>query len=108
MACLSPTLSCSASTSAASFSSVECLRGQALRNVTSIKTKLVGREGKRIGCRAQTVETPSLQEIETVPLGQSDLRVPKIGVGAWSWGDAFFWHEGGWDGERLVALPSLW
>ncbi|CAM6085597.1 unnamed protein product [Calypogeia fissa] len=106
MACLSPSLPCSASTSAASFGSLECLRGQGLRNATNMRMISVAREGKHANCRAQAVETPSQQEIETVPLGQTDLRVPKLGVGAWSWGDAFFWHEGGWDDKKAKEAKA--
>lgn len=32
--------------------------------------------------------------IETVPLGQTGLRVTPLGVGTWQWGDSMFWGYG--------------
>ena len=31
---------------------------------------------------------------ETIPLGQTALRVPPLGLGTWQWGDAMFWGYG--------------
>ena len=36
-------------------------------------------------------------------LGKTGLEVPAIGIGAWSWGDKFFWNDGSWDGEKDLA-----
>lgn len=36
----------------------------------------------------------------TVALGPSTLRVPSLGVGAWSWGDARYWGYGARHGSR--------
>lgn len=33
-----------------------------------------------------------------VKLGGSDLKVTKLGIGAWSWGDTSYWNRSGWDG----------
>ncbi|KAL2608259.1 hypothetical protein R1flu_026832 [Riccia fluitans] len=71
--------------------------------------KAVRRRGKKLdGVRAQGVESPATAagtaepaaDFETVQLGRSDVYVPRLGVGSWSWGDAYFWHEGGWDDRK--------
>lgn len=38
-------------------------------------------------------------EEEKVKLGGSDLKVTKLGIGAWSWGDTSYWNNFEWDGE---------
>ena len=38
-------------------------------------------------------------EEEKVKLGGSDLKVTKLGIGAWSWGDTLYWNNFEWDGE---------
>lgn len=35
-----------------------------------------------------------IQPDDMVPLGQSGLRISTLGVGAWAWGDRFFWGYG--------------
>lgn len=40
-------------------------------------------------------------EVEKVKLGRSDLKVTKLGIGAWSWGDTTFWNDFQWDGMYL-------
>ncbi|XP_010542710.1 PREDICTED: uncharacterized oxidoreductase At1g06690, chloroplastic [Tarenaya hassleriana] len=36
-----------------------------------------------------------------VNLGGSDLKVSKIGIGAWSWGDTSYWNNFQWDDRKL-------
>lgn len=38
---------------------------------------------------------------EKVSLGASELKVTKLGIGAWSWGDTSYWHNFDWDGKIL-------
>jgi len=38
-------------------------------------------------------ESPKTQP-EHIPLGQSGVSIPPMGVGAWAWGDRFFWNYG--------------
>lgn len=35
---------------------------------------------------------------EKVSLGASELKVTKLGIGAWSWGDTSYWNNSEWDG----------
>jgi aryl-alcohol dehydrogenase-like predicted oxidoreductase len=35
-----------------------------------------------------------MQTTKTIPLGQTDLRVPPLGIGTWAWGDRGFWGYG--------------
>jgi len=30
-------------------------------------------------------------DIDTIQLGRTDIRIPSMGIGAWAWGDRFFW-----------------
>ncbi|KAI9114602.1 hypothetical protein K1719_014300 [Acacia pycnantha] len=38
-----------------------------------------------------------------VKLGGSDLKVAKIGIGAWSWGDTTYWNNSQWDERKEKA-----
>ena len=31
---------------------------------------------------------------QTVSLGNTDIRIPPLGIGTWAWGDRFFWNYG--------------
>ncbi|KAL3676109.1 hypothetical protein R1sor_026057 [Riccia sorocarpa] len=78
--------------------------------VFPVRNEKVRRLGVKLdGVRAQGVESPASEtegatrpatDLETVQLGRSNVYVPRLGVGAWSWGDAYFWHEGGWDDRK--------
>ncbi|MDC0834689.1 aldo/keto reductase [Geitlerinema sp. CS-897] len=39
---------------------------------------------------------------DTIALGNSNLHVKPLGIGAWSWGDSFFWQYGNGYGEEQV------
>ncbi|GAV59999.1 Aldo_ket_red domain-containing protein [Cephalotus follicularis] len=41
-----------------------------------------------------------------VNLGGSDLKVTKLGIGAWSWGDTSYWNNSGWDDRKLKAANA--
>lgn len=43
-------------------------------------------------------------EQDKVKLGGSDLKVTKLGVGAWSWGDTSYWNNFEWDGRISLLL----
>lgn len=36
-----------------------------------------------------------MQDETTIPLGNSDIRVPPLGIGTWQWGDRLIWGYGG-------------
>jgi aryl-alcohol dehydrogenase-like predicted oxidoreductase len=36
----------------------------------------------------------SNKQPKRIPLGQSDVMIPPMGVGVWAWGDRFFWDYG--------------
>lgn len=36
---------------------------------------------------------------EKVKLGASELKVSRLGIGAWAWGDNSYWNNFGWDGK---------
>ncbi|CAI5978429.1 unnamed protein product [Closterium sp. NIES-64] len=40
-------------------------------------------------------------EVPRVKLGKTDVEVPIIGVGAWAWGDKFFWNDGEWNDRNV-------
>lgn len=41
----------------------------------------------------------TLKEEDKVKLGNSDVKVSRLGLGAWSWGDTSYWNDSGWDGN---------
>ncbi|KAH0457849.1 hypothetical protein IEQ34_013164 [Dendrobium chrysotoxum] len=45
-------------------------------------------------------------EEEKVKLGGSDLKVTKLGVGAWSWGDTTYWNDFQWNDRKLKAAKA--
>lgn len=42
---------------------------------------------------------PATSEESKVKLGGSDLKVTKLGIGVWSWGDNSYWNDFQWDGQ---------
>lgn len=36
---------------------------------------------------------------DKVKLGGSELKVTRLGIGAWSWGDTSYWNNFQWDGK---------
>ena len=62
------------------------------------------REGERAhrirGVASQDLASLSTHvEEEKVSLGASDLKVTRLGIGAWSWGDTSYWNNFQWDGN---------
>ncbi|MQL90132.1 hypothetical protein Taro_022726 [Colocasia esculenta] len=41
-----------------------------------------------------------------VNLGGSDVKVTKLGIGAWSWGDTTYWNNFKWDDRKLKAAKA--
>ena len=39
------------------------------------------------------------EEEDKVKLGGSELKVTRLGIGAWSWGDTSYWNNFEWDGK---------
>ncbi|KAK8717150.1 hypothetical protein V6N13_044428 [Hibiscus sabdariffa] len=46
------------------------------------------------------------EEETKVKLGGSELRVTRLGIGAWSWGDTTYWNNSGWDDRKLKAAKA--
>lgn len=45
-------------------------------------------------------------EEEKVKLGGFDLKVTRLGIGAWSWGDTTYWNNFEWNG-KIFFLPFI-
>ncbi|PKI77297.1 hypothetical protein CRG98_002242 [Punica granatum] len=45
-------------------------------------------------------------EEEKVKLGGSELKVTRLGVGAWSWGDTSYWNNFEWDDRKMKAAKA--
>ncbi|PPD96764.1 hypothetical protein GOBAR_DD06170 [Gossypium barbadense] len=43
---------------------------------------------------------------DKLKLGGSELKVPRLGIGAWSWGDTSYWNNFQWDVKRLQKLKA--
>lgn len=60
-----------------------------------------GGGGGAFGARAvssESITTVKGGEEDKVKLGGSDVKVTRLGLGAWSWGDTSYWNDSGWDG----------
>ncbi|XVF60730.1 hypothetical protein PTKIN_Ptkin08bG0071500 [Pterospermum kingtungense] len=45
-------------------------------------------------------------EEDKVKLGGSELKVTRLGIGAWSWGDTTYWNNSEWDDRKLKAAKA--
>ncbi|CAD5176482.1 unnamed protein product [Musa acuminata subsp. malaccensis] len=66
------------------------------------------RRGGALRTRAVASESVATtrEEVEKVKLGGSDLKVTKLGIGAWSWGDTTYWNDFQWDDRKLKAAKA--
>lgn len=48
-----------------------------------------------------STENISPSTVEKAKLGASNVEVTKIGIGAWSWGDALYWNDGSWNDRKV-------
>lgn len=80
-------------TMALHFSSA-CLLCGGLNQRTAMRTRAVASED------AIAVKT----EEDKVKLGGSELKVTRLGIGAWSWGDTSYWNNFEWDGMSILLL----
>ncbi|KAL7586670.1 uncharacterized oxidoreductase At1g06690, chloroplastic [Lactuca sativa] len=46
------------------------------------------------------------EEDKFVKLGGSDLKLTKLGIGAWSWGDTSYWNNFEWDDRKMKACKN--
>lgn len=87
------------------LSSHTSLRGQEqLRAIRGLERSPRARNGGSMlqwRVRAASTVTPAKEE-ELVELGQSGVKVSKIGIGSWSWGDRLFWNSS-WDGTMTTS-----
>ncbi|PPD70050.1 hypothetical protein GOBAR_DD33066 [Gossypium barbadense] len=40
---------------------------------------------------------------DKLKLGGSELKVTRLGIGAWSWGDTSYWNNFQWDAGKILA-----
>ncbi|KAK3028681.1 hypothetical protein RJ639_038060, partial [Escallonia herrerae] len=45
-------------------------------------------------------------EDDKVKLGGSELKVTRLGIGAWSWGDTSYWNNFDWDDRKMKAAKA--
>ncbi|XVF14450.1 hypothetical protein REPUB_Repub09cG0061200 [Reevesia pubescens] len=46
------------------------------------------------------------EEENKLKLGGSELKVTKLGIGAWSWGDTSYWNNFEWDDRKMKAAKA--
>lgn len=58
--------------------------------------------------RVQKIRAVASTETEEglAKLGGSDLKVTKLGIGAWSWGDTSYWNNFEWDDRKMKAAKA--
>ncbi|XP_050229760.1 uncharacterized oxidoreductase At1g06690, chloroplastic [Mercurialis annua] len=54
---------------------------------------------------SESTAAPKIEE-NKVNLGGSELKVTKLGIGAWSWGDTSYWNNFQWDDKKVKAAKS--
>ncbi|KAL5537394.1 hypothetical protein UlMin_045625 [Ulmus minor] len=64
------------------------------------------RKVQRIRAVASEDFTTLKAEEEKAKLGASDLKVTKLGIGAWSWGDNSYWNNFEWDDRKMKAAKA--
>ncbi|GAQ77682.1 NAD(P)-linked oxidoreductase superfamily protein [Klebsormidium nitens] len=68
------------------------------------------RKQHKAACRA-AVSTGAERIVKTedrIQLGKSSVEVSPIGVGAWAWGDKFFWNDGSWTDEKIEGARQAY
>lgn len=55
----------------------------------------------RSGVASEDFAALKSSEEEKLKLGASELKVTRLGIGAWSWGDTSYWNNFEWDGKSL-------
>lgn len=55
---------------------------------------------------AAATTTSTVSKDDKVKLGTSDLKVTKLGIGAWSWGDTSYWNNFQWDDRMMKAAKA--
>lgn len=55
----------------------------------------------RRGVASEDFAALKSSEKEKLKLGASELKVTRLGIGAWSWGDTSYWNNFEWDGKSL-------
>lgn len=65
-----------------------------------------GQKQKIRGVAAESSVKLNSEEEDKVKLGGSDLKVTKLGIGAWSWGDTSYWNNFEWDGNFFFGFIS--
>jgi aryl-alcohol dehydrogenase-like predicted oxidoreductase len=45
-------------------------------------------------------------EEQKIKLGASQLKVTRLGIGAWSWGDTSYWNNFQWDDRKMKAAKA--
>ncbi|XP_047333005.1 uncharacterized oxidoreductase At1g06690, chloroplastic [Impatiens glandulifera] len=79
----------------------------ALHSTGALLAVLGPRRTQRI--RAVTSENLAGGKVEEegkLKLGGSDLKVTKLGIGAWSWGDTSYWNNFEWDDRKMKAAKT--
>ncbi|KAF7140356.1 hypothetical protein RHSIM_Rhsim06G0137600 [Rhododendron simsii] len=58
--------------------------------------------------RVQRIRAVASTETEEgmAKLGGSELKVTKLGIGAWSWGDTSYWNNFEWDDRKMKAAKA--
>uniref|UniRef100_A0A2P2L7Z3 Aldo/keto reductase family protein n=1 Tax=Rhizophora mucronata TaxID=61149 RepID=A0A2P2L7Z3_RHIMU len=64
------------------------------------------REILRVRAVASEDIAPSITKEEKVKLGGSELKVTRLGIGAWSWGDTSYWNNFEWDDRKMKAAKA--
>lgn len=83
--------------------SVSCPNFLSLSGSNIRRVHPYGKQTVKAVASSEDVVTLCTGEEDKIQLGGSDLKVTKLGIGAWSWGDTSYWNNFEWDDRKLKA-----
>lgn len=61
---------------------------------------------RAVASESVTSSSKGVEEKKLLKLGGSCVKVTKLGIGAWAWGDTSYWNDSQWDDRKLKAAKA--
>ncbi|KAE8649790.1 hypothetical protein Csa_012389 [Cucumis sativus] len=67
-----------------------------------------GKGNNRVSPVRPRAVAPNFEEEKVIKLGGSEVKVSRLGIGAWSWGDNIYWNNNSfdWDDRKMKAAKA--
>ncbi|XP_031739635.1 uncharacterized oxidoreductase At1g06690, chloroplastic isoform X3 [Cucumis sativus] len=66
-----------------------------------------GKGNNRVSPVRPRAVAPNFEEEKVIKLGGSEVKVSRLGIGAWSWGDNIYWNNNSFDWDVHVRLNKF-